>query len=437
MEPGGDFSRNHTLKIAIVGVGLAGAAAAFFLKSVPNIEVQLYERSKVHRKIGAWLGLTPTAQNLLEQICGEDSVESICARTYGKPVKRHWRTGEILFQPEPVPDSLTKTEKQRLRATANTVRQDVHRILLDEIPREQIHMGMKAVDFSVHDGKVTVLFEDNGPVEADLLIVSDGINSLRIIDHMKKLRAKIYPDIKPRHLPCLQYIETFDKADLIAAIPNLSDGVTHFINGDMLAFVGDMLMGSSRARIARVLSYAYQLTLTRLDAEAGLKEQGLEGRLLGPSSYLQVLDHSKNMGVFPISREIWLESLITQGSVCFVGDSAHPTGAALGAGCSFAFEDSKTLGLSLSYAHTVAKRWSPKTVRFALDLYDEARRSHLRKVFRLLEREDLSYSGMMKDEATQEDERREKVKGTSWLTNFDPDVDFAAACARLSKSHNF
>ena len=105
-------------------------------------------------------------------------MESICDRTYGKPVKRHWKTGEVLFQPDQIPDDLTKEEKKRLRATANTVRQDLHQILLDKIPAEQIHMGMKALDLFVHDGQVTVLFEGAQSIDADLLIVSDGINSV-------------------------------------------------------------------------------------------------------------------------------------------------------------------------------------------------------------------------------------------------------------------
>lgn len=105
-------------------------------------------------------------------------MESICDRTYGKPVKRHWKTGEVLFQPDQIPENLTREEKKKLRATANTVRQDLHQILLDKIPTEQIHMGMKALDFLVHDGQVTVLFDGGQSIETDLLIVSDGINSV-------------------------------------------------------------------------------------------------------------------------------------------------------------------------------------------------------------------------------------------------------------------
>ncbi|KFZ00763.1 hypothetical protein V500_00954 [Pseudogymnoascus sp. VKM F-4518 (FW-2643)] len=411
--------QKKTLRVAVVGVGLAGAALASFLKSVPDIEVQLYERSKTHRKVGAWLGLTPTAQNLLEQICGEETVESICDRTYGKPVLRHWKTGEVRFQPEQIPDDLTREEKKRVRATANTVRQDLHQILLDRVPDEQIHMGMKAVDFLVHDGQVTVLFEDNSLIEADLLIVSDGINS--------KLRAKVYPQIKPRHLPTLQYIETFDRAELIKTIPNLPTGVTHFINGDTLAFIGDV----GRNRLGLILC----LPADPKEAENWGWAKGAGTRRLEylRSIYkdwnpliLQILEYSKDMGVFPISRGVWLDSLVIQGSVCFVGDSAHPTGAALGAGCSFAFEDSQTLSLALNHAHTKAGNWSPEAVKFALDLYDSARRSHLCKIFKLLEREDMKFNGIIKDEAMLEEERKEKAKGTAWLTNFDPVSEFSA-----------
>ncbi|KAF2158042.1 FAD/NAD(P)-binding domain-containing protein [Myriangium duriaei CBS 260.36] len=414
-----DSDQTKTLRVAIIGVGLAGAALASFLKSVPDVEVQLYERSKTHRKVGAWLGLTPTAQNLLEQICGEESVEAISDCTYGKPVKRHWKTGEVLFQPEPIPDSLSREEKKKVRATANTVRQDLHQILLDRVPEEQIHMGKKAIDFLVHDGQVTVLFEDNSSIEVDLLIASDGINS--------KLRAKVYPQIKPKHLPTLEYIETFDRAELMKTIPDLPTGVTHFINGDTLAFIGDV--GCNR------LGVILCLPADPREAENWGWAEGAGTRRLEylRSVYkdwnpliLHILEHSKDMGVFPISRGVWLDSLVTQGCVCFVGDSAHPTGAALGAGCSFAFEDSQTLSLALKHAYAKARSWSPSTVSTALNLYDTARASHLRKIFKLLEREDMNFNGILKDEAMLEEERKEKAKGTAWLTNFDPESEFAA-----------
>lgn len=59
-----------------------------------------------------------------------------------------------------------------------------------------------------------------------------------------------------------------------------------------------------------------------------------------------------------------------------------------------------------------------------MSLYDSARRSHLGKVFSLLEREDMNFNGVLKDEATLEEERKEKAKGTAWLTNFDPESEF-------------
>ncbi|KAJ8114207.1 hypothetical protein OPT61_g3862 [Boeremia exigua] len=415
-------SQKKTLRVAVIGVGLAGAALALFLKSVPNIEVKLYERSKVHRRIGAWLGLTPTAQDLLEQVCGEDAVESICDRTYGKPVKRHWKTGEVLFQPDQIPDDLTREEKKKLRATANTVRQDLHRILLDKIPAEQIHMGMKAVDFVVHDGQVTVLFDGGQSIEADLLIVSDGINS--------KLRAKIYPQIEPRHLPLLQYIETFDRAELMQTIPDLPTGVTHFIKDGSIAFLGDV--GQNRLGLILCLP-ADPKDAADWGWAAGTRTETLAFLRSFYEDWdpliLKVLNYSKNMGVFPISRGVWLDSLVTQRNVCFVGDSAHPTGAALGAGCSFAFEDSETLKLALNHAYERDGNWSIDTVETALNLYDSARGPHLRKIFKLLEREDMNLNGTVKTEADLEEERREKAKGTAWLTNFDPVSEFAAVLA--------
>lgn len=125
------------------------------------------------------------------------------------------------------------------------------------------------------------------------------------------------------------------------------------------------------------------------------------------------------------------------------------TGAALGAGCSFAFEDSQTLSLALNHAYAKDGTWSAETVETAreyyadrrsaialsanlvpaVNLYDSARGPHLRKIFKLLEREDMTLNGTVKTEAALEEERKEKAKGTTWLTNFDPELEFAAVIA--------
>jgi hypothetical protein len=57
-----------------------------------------------------------------------------------------------------------------------------------------------------------------------------------------RFQPQIYPVTSvDTSRPILEYIETFDRKELMKTIPELPTGVTHFINGDTLAFIGDVV----------------------------------------------------------------------------------------------------------------------------------------------------------------------------------------------------
>ncbi|RDW63786.1 hypothetical protein BP6252_11331 [Coleophoma cylindrospora] len=401
------------LKIAVVGVGLGGGAVGAFLKSVPNVDVQLYERSVVHRQVGAWIGVTPAGQLLLEEICGEEAVDSISTRMYGAPAIKHWKTGEIKVPTTPLPDGITHEEKVRRRGQADTIRQDLHRIIIDQIPKGTIHTGKRGVSFKVDEDKVTVDFQDGTSVEADLLIVSDGINS--------KLRQHVYPDNVPKYLPYLEHMEVFDKAELKKTIPDLPNGSTCYFKDDTMVFLGDVGCGRysiiavlpANPEDTKTLGWAHGAEPTRLEH---LRDHLKEWDPL----ITNILKHSKNLGLFPPARGFWLKSLIYQDRVCFVGDAAHPTGGAFSAGCSFAFEDGKTLCLALNHVYNEAGSWSLPVLKRALHLYDETRTPHVIRIFKALA-----------EDAPLDETENEIKNEMTWLTNIDCDSEFKKTLARF------
>jgi len=58
---------SQTIRIGIIGGGLAGASLANALVRIPNLEVQLFESSPEFSERGAAIGLAANAQQALQQ----------------------------------------------------------------------------------------------------------------------------------------------------------------------------------------------------------------------------------------------------------------------------------------------------------------------------------------------------------------------------------
>ncbi|OOQ84072.1 hypothetical protein PEBR_32112 [Penicillium brasilianum] len=317
-----DSAEKRPLRIAVIGVGLAGAAVGAFAKSLPDIDIRLYERSLVHRHVGA---------------------------------------------------------------------------------------------LAVNDDSVTVHFHDGSHVEVDLVVVADGINS--------KIRQQLYPENVVKYMPQVEYMEVFEREHLSKTIPDLPQGTHCFFQEERMVFIGDIgrgrfgfiaVMPDDSEQVAQ-LGWADSINSTRLSK--------LRAQLERCNSLIhKILDQSKNMGIFPIARGGWLTSLIANDRICFVGDAAHPTGGAFGAGCSFAFEDAKTLILALNHTYGVNGCWSKETIRRALNLYNATRSPHILKVFQLLE-------ASQEPESQTERGKLATAQQMKWLTTIDTEVEFRKALA--------
>lgn len=50
---------DRRFKIIIAGAGIAGLASAIALRQLPNVDVELYERSRELKELGASIALSP------------------------------------------------------------------------------------------------------------------------------------------------------------------------------------------------------------------------------------------------------------------------------------------------------------------------------------------------------------------------------------------
>jgi salicylate hydroxylase len=164
------------LTVAIAGGGISGLITAIALLKHPGVSVQIYERAKEFREIGASIGLGPNGLRSLEKLGVENALSGdVCQRQRSDwpMIFRHWKTGEVIDH------DVHYTVKDKRHATARYHRAHLHQALLENLPRGIVHLGKKTVEVKADlERGVTLVFEDGSTAEADICIGADGIHSV-------------------------------------------------------------------------------------------------------------------------------------------------------------------------------------------------------------------------------------------------------------------
>lgn len=67
------------LQVAIVGAGVAGLTAAIALKNHPGIDVQIYDKARELREVGASIALGPNGLRTLEKLGIQNALDDSIA----------------------------------------------------------------------------------------------------------------------------------------------------------------------------------------------------------------------------------------------------------------------------------------------------------------------------------------------------------------------
>lgn len=170
-------STSPKLEIAIAGGGIAGLTTAIALLKHPQVSVQIYERAPEFKEIGASIALGPNGLRTLERLGVENVLaEGVSQRQNSDSpmIYRHWKTGEVIDR------DVHKTVTAKKHSTARFHRAHLHQALLENVPREIIHLSKTIVDVKADpDTGATLYFEDSSTARADIVIGADGIRSVR------------------------------------------------------------------------------------------------------------------------------------------------------------------------------------------------------------------------------------------------------------------
>jgi salicylate hydroxylase len=164
-----------TLKIAIVGGGIGGLAAAAFLDQA-GLPATVYEQAGELREIGAGLVVAPNLARLLRRLGVLDRLLKTAVRLETGWEFRRWQDGAVLSDE----DLATRCEALYGEHTYTAHRADLLAAIRAAVPDGAVRLGRRCVKVEAGDDNrpAVLTFADGGVAEADVVIGADGIHSV-------------------------------------------------------------------------------------------------------------------------------------------------------------------------------------------------------------------------------------------------------------------
>ncbi|MEQ1807493.1 MAG: FAD-dependent monooxygenase [Burkholderiaceae bacterium] len=399
--------RGMTLRIAIVGAGIGGLAAALFLRRV-GLHATVYEQAAELRDVGAGIVISPNMVRPLALLGLADRLPEFAVRLEAAWEFRRWQNGRVLFVQE-----MGDTCERLYHAPCYVAhRADMLGLLRDALPAEQLLLDHRCVALR-HDGDdcdgATLSFErkDGSRVEtpADVVIGADGIHS--------SVRALVAPNVEARFsgLCAFRCLVPADRAPAMALRPVQSLWLgpgRHFVHypisgGTLVNVVAIVPAGDWRTE-----SWTAQGSLADLAREF----QGWDERV---QQLICSATDTKRWALFDrTSLERW-----TERRVSLLGDAAHAMLPFFAQGAAQAVEDAVVLAGCLHHADAAS---APA----ALQRYETIRRPRASRVQLMSRGRELRNhlpDGPLQQERDAALANGDPLRDSAWLYGHDASTD--------------
>ncbi|MBN3897713.1 MAG: FAD-dependent monooxygenase [Nostoc sp. NOS(2021)] len=308
-------------KVAIVGAGPGGLAAAIALRS-QGIDAQVYEKAQEFRPAGTGLGLAPNGLNSLDAIAPGivEALKSSGCEVHHTVLKN--------IQAETIRTNATKYLEQYGQPLLTVWWYRLQQVLASRLPFDIIHLNHRCIGFEQDENGVEIHFDGEKSVYADLLIGADGVNSV--------IRETLFGEGKPNYIGSMcwravikYHHELFNDYELV------------FVKGNKQFMYILNVGGGYTSWISRKLSPDYSLS----HSAEQVKSRILHELADWDESFRAMVEATP-------AEQIWEGPICdrsplthwSQGRVTLLGDAAHPMAPAMGQGANTTFEDAYELG---------------------------------------------------------------------------------------------
>jgi salicylate hydroxylase len=186
-------------RIAIVGGGLAGLAAANALKTF-GIEVQVFEQAPALGEVGAAVNITPQAVKALRAIGVGEGVAAVGNSSAGI-YTRNMQTGEFVEF-----NDRRKAAERHGAPYYSVHRADLLDALADRLDRGIVKLGHRLTGLEERSDRVVLGFGNGVRVEAETVIAADGVRSV--------IRQALYGDDNPAYTGQMVWRALLNGADV-------------------------------------------------------------------------------------------------------------------------------------------------------------------------------------------------------------------------------
>jgi salicylate hydroxylase len=330
-------SVQRRLRVAIIGAGIGGLAAAVALRQ-RGFEVELYERAEKLEEVGAGVQIGPNAVKVLRALGLEDELLrnafeplSIMSLTFDE--------GRLRFR-----QPLKTVAREKYGAPYLTAhRADLHNLLRRAVGDAPLRLGADCIGAETINGIAAACFADGTTAEADVVVAADGIRSA--------IRAQHFGAAPPRFTEMMAW-RCIVPMDCVPGRVGPGGSVT-IERGEYFGWIGPE---------GHVICYPIGMKGDRLNIFGGhVTENWVEESWSVPSSREELIAAKAGwnealLGIFRHVEQVFKWGIYdrdplpqwTRGRVTLLGDAAHPTMPTLAQGANMAIEDGYVLARLLS-----------------------------------------------------------------------------------------
>jgi salicylate hydroxylase len=382
---------NENLRVAIVGGGIGGMAAANALVR-RGIDVKVYEQAPQLGEIGAGVLMTPNSLRLLERMGMGPALAKV-----GAPIgegSQYYRADGTVVAP------ILTTDSSGWNGMYGMHRADLLSALADALPTEAVVTGHKCMSFGQDDHGAWLTFDNGETAEADIVIAADGIQSV--------LQKYVVEPSPPLHSGSVAY------RGLIPSerIPSWPSGISQLWMGEGKHFlVYPVRSGSLINYVGFVPSDEQTGESWSAPGDADTLRSAFSGWDPRIEELLAQVETTYWWGLYdrePLAT--W-----TQGRLTLLGDAAHPMLPHLGQGANQSVEDGVALAVVLAGTD---KDQAPA----ALAAYEGLRRSRTTEVQLGARANGRRYDLDSEDLSERDAEIAASVNFRSWLYDYDAET---------------
>ena len=386
------------LRVAIVGGGIGGVAAAHALRQ-QGIGVELYEQAPALTEVGAGVALQPNGIRMLRQLGLGSDLLRWGARWSDPQFRRADGSYIASMWPPELGDAIEFYGLHRA---------DLLAMFVDRLPGDTIATDHKCVAFEQDEQEASLSFANGRRASADVVVAADGIHS--------KLQAYVVAPSAPLPSGSVAYRGLIAAASVSwppGAMRNWLGPGKHFLvypvrAGELINYVG----------FVRTDEEARESWSAAGDPAAlGEAFAGWDPMVAAITAHARLTFRWGLYDREPLTA--W-----TAGRLTLLGDAAHPMLPHVGQGANQAIEDAVALAAVLARADRAS---APRALR----IYEAVRRERTARVQRSARVNGQRYDAGRGELGDRDQHLAAQAQERAWIWNYDAGFEAAAAAAAL------